>query len=671
MSRFAVVFSVMLLLITPLWSSAADSGNLEEIRQYFELRDTISLVNLEMKRAMAPEAKLPLNADNRAENDLAEVLSFLEGRIAQFAGAETPLKYHYVKKLNGLFRETRQLHDALVTKMRVDAVAAVPGNTIVPVKTAETASENLKTHPRPYFHPIDLRTLLSPAMQKSRGFKFSTASAPVEVPVAKAPETPEVKPLMRTPPPFQPPLSPFPANMPQKTPILVKPIEIVAPPSEVQTAKPLPKPADKPADKPVDKPVDKPADKPVLRPADNPVQTALVVAKPAPAKPPVIASASAMPVVEPMPAPVARPETVVVMPVIPVMPVASEVVSLPVVASAPVVPPLTVVPTVAVVAATTVEPVSLTASASSVMRPIAIMIENHNQSRPQSGLDQADLVYEMPVEGGITRFMAVFTRAPGLLGPVRSCREYFIDRALEVDALYVHCGSSPTGYAYLKKSGINSIDEIKHEKPFFRDNTRKAPHNLYGKGAGILDYTSDKFAMILPASPKLLNYGYSPSVATETGESVRIKYHGNYTLDVKYENGAYQRYMNDVLHIDRETREPLRASAVVVQVAAMQVIDKAGRQEISFIGSGKAWILERGKLTAVTWVKKTPRELTSYKDASGREYLFPKDLPVWVQVVSPAHKLFFNGVEKITPIAGKDGGAPAPASASENIGKQG
>jgi hypothetical protein len=151
---------------------------------------------------------------------------------------------------------------------------------------------------------------------------------------------------------------------------------------------------------------------------------------------------------------------------------------------------------------------------------------------------------------------------------------------------------------------------------------------------------------------------------------VKIRYHGNYTLEVKFENGVYQRYMNNVLHIDRETKKPLQASAVVVQVAAMRVIDKAGRQDISFIGSGKAWILENGRKTAVTWSKNKPRTLTSYKDAAGREYLFPKGLPVWVQVVSPSHKLVFNGEEASEPVAtGKT--SDETASATVKTGKQG
>ncbi|OGK05083.1 MAG: hypothetical protein A2W80_17055 [Candidatus Riflebacteria bacterium GWC2_50_8] len=674
MNRFAIVFSVLLLLITPI-SSSAESGSLEEIRQYFELRDTVSLINLEMKRAMAPDSKSPLLIQSGAEHDLADVINFLEGRIAQFAGIDTPLKYHYIKKLNALLKETRQLQAALVVKMRASALSAMPGSTLAKEPPATPGGE-LKTHPRPYFHPIDLRTLLSPGLQNAKTLQFNNASASIEPVTTKIPESkPGVKsvsqPVSSPVPRLIAPSSPFPANMPQKTPILVKPVQIMAPPAETKIVKSAEKPTSSVNELAIRPPAPASVSAEIASQPEavkKPAREVVAVSRPSPASVKVVEPApiiDSAPAVEPVAASVATSLPVQVVEPLPV--------AVPVVIASPAqaVTPLPVVAPITVAATPTsvvIDSVDV-ASAGSVMRPLAVMIENHNQSRPQSGLDQADLVYEMPVEGGITRFMAVYTRLPGILGPVRSCREYFVDRALEVDALYVHCGSSPSGYAYLSKSGINSVDEIKHSPPFFRDSSRKAPHNLYGKGQGILNYMSDKVKMHLPAAPKLMNYGISPVDAGEAGESVRIKYHGNYTLEFKFENGAYQRYMNNVLHIDRETQLPLRASAVVVQVATMQVIDKAGRQEMSFIGSGKAWILENGRMTKVTWLKKKPRELTSYKDAAGRDYLFPKGLPVWVQVVSPAHKLVFNGVEDITPLAGKEGGEPASASAE--IGKQG
>lgn len=654
MGRAVIFVSIILLLMTPGWAIAADSADLAEIRQYFELRDTISLVNLEMKRALSSDSKSPMLSDRRAENDLAAVLNFLEERISQFASVKTPLKYHYVKKLGGLFNESRQLQAALLVKLRARALAAEPGSTIDPPKSTEELAEDLKTHPRPYFQPIDLRALFSPSLTNANKMQFPTASSTASAPVS-------VDNAIR-----QSQKSPFPAKVPQKTPVLSEPVKIIAPPTEqtVEVKSPSAVVASVTEGIP-EKPVPsterliKPEVVPVKSPAGK-VTASAAVTLPAAVSAPV-ASKSAF--VASSPAAV-KAETA--LPKLPPETVASvPVVALPV--SSP--EPATATPVVSAGGETASATKPVVTAGGKVMRPLAVMIENHNKSRPQSGLDQADLVYEMPVEGGITRFMAIYTRLPGLLGPVRSCREYFIDRALEIDALYVHCGASPVGYAYISKSKINSVDEIKHSKPFFRDNSRKAPHNLYGRGKSIFDYMSEKVSMYLPTAPRLINYGKYPGEPTDAGESVRIRYHGNYTLEFKFENGVYQRYMNNVLHVDRESQKPLQAAAVVVQVASMQVVDKAGRQEISFIGKGKAWVLENGRKTAVTWSKKNPRDLTSYKDAAGREYLFPKGLPIWVQVVSPSHKMTFNGIEETTPVAGKE--TVDNASATAETGKQG
>jgi hypothetical protein len=79
-------------------------------------------------------------------------------------------------------------------------------------------------------------------------------------------------------------------------------------------------------------------------------------------------------------------------------------------------------------------------------RPLAVMIENHEESRPQSGLSSADVVYEAVAEGGITRFMAVFLCPFNdiQVGPVRSARTYFLDWVSEYNSLYAHVGGANT-----------------------------------------------------------------------------------------------------------------------------------------------------------------------------------------------------------------------------------
>ena len=94
-------------------------------------------------------------------------------------------------------------------------------------------------------------------------------------------------------------------------------------------------------------------------------------------------------------------------------------------------------------------------------RPIAVMIDNHNGAWPQAGLQKAYMIYEIIVEGGETRLMALFKGADvDKIGPVRSARHYFIDYAMENDAIYVHFGQSPQAQSDIKKYSINDINGI-------------------------------------------------------------------------------------------------------------------------------------------------------------------------------------------------------------------
>ena len=651
MKRFGVLVVLLLVLLVAAPVSSGAPGNVAEISQYFELRDTISLMNLEMKRALAPDSQSSLLKEADSENRLKSFISFIEERINSFANSDTPLKYHYVKKLNNLFSETRQLSAVLAPKLRA-AVLAAPTQpasavTVVAAPEEQNISATGKVQAKPFFDSIGMRTL-------------APASATVQQPVNPVARPDTLKtPILIKPPAVEPPAV-------AKVPAGAAKIEKIAKPAEKAKAE---KAKTEKAGKTAVAAEVKPESSPARTVASHePVQVAAVV-KPAT---PVMPQVPAPTVVASAALTVAPEQTV--KPGEAAAPAASATMTA-VVASAPV----TAILTPATATATPVsatkppetaeKPAPTVPEGTGVMRPLAVMIENHNQSRPQSGLDQADVVYEMPVEGGITRFMAIFTRLPGVLGPVRSCREYFVDRALEIDALYVHCGGSPLGYAYISKRKINSIDEIAHGKPFFREKTRKAPHNLYSRGKDLYDYMSEKISMRLASQPVMLIYGTGTAqLSSDPVFSAKIRYHGNYSLEIKYEDGAYQRYMNDILHVDRDTGKPLRASAVVIQVAAMKTVDAVGRQEISFIGSGTAWVLEKGQRTRVTWYKDTPKTLTTYKDAAGNDYVFPRDLQIWVQVVSPVHKLFFNGQEeKPATLAGQ----PEIASPAANPGKQG
>src|SRR5690242_5691418 len=119
--------------------------------------------------------------------------------------------------------------------------------------------------------------------------------------------------------------------------------------------------------------------------------------------------------------------------------------------------------------------------------PIAVMIDDLRPARPQSGLSQADIVWQAPAEGGIPRYMAIFqTELPKDIGPVRSSRYYYITWAAEWRAIYTHAGGSPQALATLRAKGngqyVYNLDAFRRPAAFRRIHTRLAPHNLYTTG---------------------------------------------------------------------------------------------------------------------------------------------------------------------------------------------
>ncbi|MGN1122326.1 MAG: DUF3048 domain-containing protein, partial [Eubacteriales bacterium] len=109
------------------------------------------------------------------------------------------------------------------------------------------------------------------------------------------------------------------------------------------------------------------------------------------------------------------------------------------------------------------------------IRPVAIMINNIKQATPQQGIINADIMYEILAEGGITRLLCLFTDYANLpeTGSIRSSRDYYIDIADAHDAIYVHCGGSPAAYETLAARKTDNMDGIYFNTPFYRNEWRK------------------------------------------------------------------------------------------------------------------------------------------------------------------------------------------------------
>jgi hypothetical protein len=137
----------------------------------------------------------------------------------------------------------------------------------------------------------------------------------------------------------------------------------------------------------------------------------------------------------------------------------------------------------------------LEASAPSIY-PLAVMVDNFPAARPQTGLAAADIVYEALAEGGITRFLAIYTGAdPELVGPVRSARHYYVYWAAEYNAPVVHVMASDEGYAAFVNTGLPDLDEHRGDPGFQRSPDRPMPYNTYTSPAFDRQILSDYGAL--------------------------------------------------------------------------------------------------------------------------------------------------------------------------------
>ena len=291
-------------------------------------------------------------------------------------------------------------------------------------------------------------------------------------------------------------------------------------------------------------------------------------------------------------------------------------------------------------------------------RPIAVMIDNHSGAWPQANLNKAYLVYEIVVEGGETRLMAIF-KGQDLekIGPVRSSRHYFLDYALENDAIYVHHGWSPQAESDIAKLKVNNINGIQESsKNFWRVKDKSAPHNLFTSTASILQISERKGYATTSNKESVLNYNAyefdlsekykveeiadteSENVtegSTTTGNissKVEVLDATNVTIPhsklqtVKYEYNAetktYTRYARKKLQKDYVTGEPVTTKNIVITMCdnyTLQDSENKGRQGLKNIGTFDGYYITNGKAIKIKCTKSARNMQTIYKDLDGNE----------------------------------------------------
>lgn len=273
-------------------------------------------------------------------------------------------------------------------------------------------------------------------------------------------------------------------------------------------------------------------------------------------------------------------------------------------------------------------------------RPIAVMIDNHNQAWPQAGLNKAYMVYEIIVEGGETRLMALFKGVTvDKIGPVRSSRHYFIDYAMENDAIYAHYGWSPQAESDIKKYSINNLNGITEStSTFWRVKDKSAPHNAVTNTEAILKAAKSKGYKTTSDKKSVLNY-VTDEVKLEDGiiaNSVTIPHSTLQKVKYVYDetNQVYKRYARNKAQTDWDTGNAITTKNIIITFCDNYTLtdsENKGRQGLKNIGTFDGYYITNGKAIKIKCTKTTRDQQTKYEDLNGNE-IKVNDGNTWVNI---------------------------------------
>ena len=253
----------------------------------------------------------------------------------------------------------------------------------------------------------------------------------------------------------------------------------------------------------------------------------------------------------------------------------------------------------------------------STSRPFAVMINNISVARPlQSGLQDAYLMYEIIVEGGISRYLALFMdQSTERIGSIRSARHYFLDYALENDAIYVHHGQSPQAQSDFSKLGIERV-VVDNSKTGWRDKERNKNY--------LLNYSADEIDM-------------SSLEGSSSANKISLVYSSGTKVYYEYDesNKYYLRSTEIGPHTDYVTKQQYHFKNIIAyQVDNYTINDgeNKGRQDIKNIGSGSGYYFSDGYMIPIKWKKDSRSSQTKYTYEDGTE-LKVNDGNTFIQIV--------------------------------------
>lgn len=265
-----------------------------------------------------------------------------------------------------------------------------------------------------------------------------------------------------------------------------------------------------------------------------------------------------------------------------------------------------------------------------LVAPLAVMIDGSYGVQP-AGLAAAEVVFEVPVEGGVTRLLALFDEDSGvsLIGPVRSVRPYFLDYAAGYKSTLAHAGGSPEALRLLAGS-VDQIIDVNEIGPlgrfFWRDNNQSAPHNLYTsaellkKAKSQLSPEWDENLIINVPPPIVPGLVSNPKITIDfSTDPYKVEY-------VFQPSGGYRRYRGGQEYAPR-----IEAQNVLIAFVSVKVIDEVGRLRIQTSGSGDAIICRQGECQTGAWQKKSAADRLGFYLGDEEAALVPGQ--TWIEIV--------------------------------------
>ncbi len=286
-------------------------------------------------------------------------------------------------------------------------------------------------------------------------------------------------------------------------------------------------------------------------------------------------------------------------------------------------------------------------------RPVAVSINNHVDACPQSSLNAADIVYEVMVEGSITRYVAVFQDYMELekIGSIRSARRYFLDFAMDQSAVLAHFGQDPNIVGTFDAIGCPHLNGLEDAYKYWRSTDRVAPHNVYTTGKDLADamdkygYGSTmeepiedpmfKFYRVYEDASKMKKERKALDKQDDTFSCKKLSIPGfkssfTYNKDTK----MYERTVYGQKQIDAETNERTVCKNIIIQFA--DVYDRGddkGHLDIDTVGEGDGYYICQNLVVPVHWVKEGQYETTHYYLENGDQLVMVPG-KTWICVLS-------------------------------------